>query len=148
MFDSFGWVSFSPHTKVAAFAEHLKEGRVVAARCGACGRETFPPRADCERCLSDEFELFPLSGRGHVVTFTKIVAAPAGFEDRAPYVLGVVDLEECGRALAWFGDSEAEDEIRIGMEVQLVPRIQEVRGTIRCFYTLERPDEHVDPVSK
>ena len=139
MFDSFGWISFSPHTKVSAFAEHLREGRMVASRCGSCGRETFPPRADCERCLSDEFEFFPLTGRGRIVTFTKIVAAPAGFEDRAPYVLGVVDLEECGRALAWFGDSVSEDEVRIGMEVRVVPRTREVGETTRCFYTLESP---------
>ncbi len=139
MFAWFGKVSYCPHTKVSEFADRLKTGRIVASRCTACGLVSFPPRADCARCLSGKFEWREISGRGTVVTWTRIDAAPAGFEDAAPYTIGVVDLEETGRLLAWFGDSIAEGEIRIGMDVQVVPRLFEEVPEIKVHYTLERP---------
>ena len=36
-----------------------------------------------------------------------IDAAPAGFEDETPFTVGVVDLTETGRLLAWFGETIA-----------------------------------------
>ena len=52
--------------------------------------------------------------------------------------MGVVDLEEGGRLLAWFGDSIPEDEAKIGMEVQVVPRIFEEKEEIKVYYSLEK----------
>ena len=67
------------------------------------------------------------------------MAAPTGFEDVAPYLVGLVDLEEGGRALAWFGDTIDEDEVEIGMELQVVPRIFEESEEIKVYYSLEKP---------
>jgi len=89
--------------------------------------------------MSGDFEFFEVSGRGKLHTFTKIVAAPTGFEDVAPYIVGVVDLEEGGKALAWFGESIAEADIEIGMEVQIVPQIFEELEEIKVYYSLEKP---------
>jgi uncharacterized OB-fold protein len=139
MFKWFGKVNFSPYTKVADFAQELKDGRIMASRCKSCGATSFPPRADCDECMSDDFEFFEISGKGTLHTFTKIVAAPTGFEDLAPYTVGVVDLEETGRLLAWIGDSIGEDEIQIGMELQVVPRIFEELEDIKVYYSLEKP---------
>ena len=139
MFSWFGKVSYCPHTKVAEFADRLKTGRIVASRCAGCGLVSFPPRADCPKCLSAEFGWTELSGRGKIVTWTRIDAAPAGFEDEVPYTIGVVDLEETGRLLAWFGESIPEGEIRMGMDVQVVPRLFEELADIKVHYTLERP---------
>jgi len=72
-------------------------------------------------------------------THTKIVAAPTGFEELVPYTIGVVDLEEGGRALAWFGESIAEKEVKIGMAIQLVPQIFEELEEIKVYYILEKP---------
>ncbi len=139
MFKWFGKVNYSPYTKVTDFARHLKDGRLMGTRCKSCGATAFPPRADCDECMSGDFEFFEVSGRGELHTFTKIVAAPTGFEDLAPYLVGVVDLEEGGRALAWFGDTLDEDEIEIGMELQVVPRIFEESEEIKVYYSLEKP---------
>lgn len=139
MFKWFGKVNYTPYTKVSDFAQHLRDGRLMGSRCNSCGATSFPPRADCEECLSGDFEFFEVSGRAKLHTFTKIVAAPTGFEDVAPYLVGVVDLEEGGRALAWFGDSIAEDEVEIGMELQVVPRIFEESEEIKVYYSLEPP---------
>lgn len=139
MFKWFGLVNYAPYTKVSDFARHLRGGRLMASTCAACGTASFPPRADCPDCLSPDFTFVEISGRGSVHTFTRIAAAPAGFEERAPYVIGVVDLEEGGRALAWFGDTLAHADVEIGMPVQLVPRIAEDTEAIRVYYTLESP---------
>ncbi len=138
MFRWFGYVSHVSATKVAGFAAHLKDGRIMASRCLACGARAFPPRADCERCRGGRFEFVELSGRGVLHTFTTIAAAPTGFEDRTPYTLGVVDLEEGGRALAEFGAGFSADDIRIGLAVQLVPRLVEESEDIHVIYTIER----------
>lgn len=139
MFEWFGLVSYSPHTKIAEFARHLKDGYLMASRCRGCGYTSFPPRADCPRCLGDDFEFQEISGEGSVVTYTRIDAAPAGFEDLAPFTVGVVDLKETGRLLAWFGDSIPEERIEIGMPVQVVPRIFEEIEEIKVYYSLEKP---------
>jgi len=139
VFNWFGKVSYCPHTKVAGFARHLKDGRIMASRCEACGTLSFPPRADCGECRHDGFVYEEVSGEGTVVTFTRIDAAPAGFEDVTPFTVGVVDLKETGRLLAWFGETIAEQDIRIGMPVQVVPRMFEESEEIKVHYTLERP---------
>ena len=97
MFEWFGKVSYCPHTKVSDFARHLKDGRLMGSKCTKCGHLSFPPRSDCPACRHDEFEYAEMSGKGEVMTFTRIDAAPAGFEDVTPFTVGVIDLEETGR---------------------------------------------------
>jgi len=139
MFKWFGKVNFSPYTKVTDFARHLKDGRLMGSRCKDCGAFSFPPRADCEACMSGNFEFVELTGKSTLHTFTKIVAAPTGFEDVVPYTVGVVDLEEGGRALAWFGETVKEDDIKIGMDLQIVPQIFDETEEIKVYYSLEMP---------
>jgi uncharacterized OB-fold protein len=139
MFKWFGKVNFSPYTKVSEFANHLKDGRLMGSRCKKCGRESFPPKADCSECLSGDFEFMEMSGQATLVSYTKIHAAPTGFEDVAPYTVGVVDLKETGRLLAWFGDSIPEDQIKIGMKIQVVPQIFDEEPDIKVYYSLEKP---------
>jgi len=135
---TFGRVGFTRHTRIHGFAAHLREGRLMGSRCDACGHVEFPPRADCPTCLEDGFTFVERKNRGTVVTYTRIDAAPAGFEDLAPYVLGVVDLEEGGRLLAWFGESLPEEALRIGLEVLVSPREIVLGDEVRVDYTLER----------
>jgi len=138
MFKWFGKVNFSPYTKVSDFARYLKDGYLMGSKCKKCGSTSFPPRADCDNCMSGDFEFFEISGKAQLNTFSKIVAAPTGFEDVAPYFVGVVDLEEGGRALAWFGESIKEEDIQIGMELQVVPQIFEELEDIKVYYSLEK----------
>ena len=139
MFARFGKISYCSHTKVADFVRHLESGRLMGSRCAACGNVTFPPRADCAVCRHGEFDFTELSGRGIVVTHTRIEAAPAGFEATVPFDLAVVELEQGGRLLAGFGATIAPAEIAIGMAVQVVPRRYEETEESQVDYTLERP---------
>jgi len=139
VFAWFGLVSYCPHTKVAEFARHLKDGRLMGSRCADCGQLSFPPRADCPACRSDRFGFAEYGGAGTVATFTRIAAAPAGFEGRAPYTIGVVDLDEGGRLLAWCGATLDGAALAIGQRVQVVPRLLEESEAIKVHYTLEAP---------
>jgi len=137
MFKWFGIVNFTPSTRVAAFADELREGRLMASRCKACGQRSFPPRADCARCLSPEFEWVEIGGGARLVSWSRVSAPPSGFEAYAPYTIGVVDLDEGGRALAWIGESLAGETLRVGLPLRLVPRLHEETEEIHVDYTLE-----------
>lgn len=138
MFHWFGKVSFVPFSKVQDFAVHLKDGRLMGSKCTECGYQTFPPRADCPECMSGQFEFIEYSGKGTLYTYTLISAAPTGFDDMAPYTIMVVDLQEGGRLLGWQGESISDEQVKIGMKLQVVPRIFDSEE-IKLYYTLEQP---------
>jgi uncharacterized protein len=138
MFKWFGKVNFSPYTKVTDFAQHLKDGTLMGTKCKKCGATSFPPRADCGECLSPDFEFVEYTGKATLHTYSRIDAAPTGFDDVVPYTVGVVDLEEGGRLLAWIGDSIADGDITIGMEMQVVPQIFDEEEEIKVYYSLEK----------
>lgn len=139
MFDAFGLRGFVPHTKIAGFVAHLREGRLMASVCRACGAQTFPPQADCPGCANGDFEFREILRTGTLHTFTEIVAAPQGFESLAPFVLGLIDLDAGGRLLAPIGESIAREEIAVGLRVAAVPRIIADAEPPRVTVTLESP---------
>ena len=139
MFEWFGLVNFAPYTKVGDFAQHLREGRLMGSKCKACGHVTFPPRADCNECLSGDFELTQYSGKGTLHTHTIITAPPSGFEDMAPCHFGVGDLDEGGRLVGWLGDTVPSEVVAIDMGLHVVPRIFEEIEGLKLYYTLEKP---------
>jgi uncharacterized OB-fold protein len=139
MFSWFGKVSFVPYSKVADFAVHLKDGRIMGSKCRKCGAITFPPRADCAECMHGEFDFVEYSGKGTVYTYSTIAAAPTGFDDVAPYTVVVVELEGGGRLVAWLGEEMSADDLEIGQAVQVVPRVFGETHDIRVYYTVEKP---------
>ena len=137
-FKYFGKTNFTPYTKVDKFADYLHKGKLMGTKCKKCGEIYFPPRADCLKCMDDSFEWIEFSGKGTLNSFTTIHAAPKGFDDIAPYTIGIVDLKEGGRLLAWIGDIP-KDEIKNDMPVKVVPRIFEEISEIKLYYTIEKP---------
>ena len=137
-FHYFGKVNFVPYTKVTEFADFLKDGKLMASKCKKCGQFSFPPRADCIHCLSDEFEWVECSGKGGLHTYTIIHAAPTGFDDIAPYILGVLDLDDGGRLMGWI--DVTREEIEIGMRLIAVPKMFEEEPDIKLYYSLEKCD--------
>ena len=136
-FKYFGKINFTPYTKVNKFSDYLKNGKLMGSQCKKCGERYFPPRADCLKCMNDTFEWIEYSGKGILNSYTTIHAAPKGFEDIAPYTLGVVDLKEGGRLIAWIKDIPKK-EIKIGMPIKIVPRIFEEIPEIKLYYTIEK----------
>jgi uncharacterized protein len=108
------------------FWDALEEGVMRTTRCDECGHMTFPPKPLCPNCWTKRVSWVDLAGRGVLYTYTEVSAAPATFADEAPYVLGLVDLDEGVRCLSrvlapWV-------ELRPGLRVRLsVRQTQPVR---------------------
>lgn len=134
-FKRFGKVSFVSYTKVARFAEDLKYRRLMGTKCAKCGERYFPPRADCVKCLSPDMEWVEWGGKGNIVSFTTIHAAPTGFEGMAPYTIAVVELKDGGKALAWVEGAKEED-LKAGMEITLEPRMFEEIEEEKVYYAV------------
>jgi uncharacterized OB-fold protein len=94
---------------------------LVGEVCPHCREKIFPPRDVCPECGEDAKDLFEFSGRGQVYSYTKVVDAPAGFEDSAPYTVALVRLDEGPMVTAQLTDVP-EDQIEIGMPVEMVTR--------------------------
>jgi len=118
-FKKFGIVSFTATTKVNDFIDHLEEGKVMGTRCQDCGQVFFPPRADCYKCLSSKVEWFEVSGSGKLLTFSKLVYAPVGFEEDLPYFIAVVDYGDY-KIFGRVAKDVTGEDLTIGMEMKTV----------------------------
>ena len=117
-FEEFGIISFTSTTKTAQFVDFLKENELRGTACKECGAKFFPPRSDCSVCLSDEMEWFPISGEGTLLTYTKAMFAPAGFEKDAPYILGVAEFADGVKVFGRLDKSLTDDAVKPGMKVK------------------------------
>lgn len=120
-FSKFGKISYTSETKVADFVKYLEEGKIMATRCSKCGKLYFPPRADCPNDLSTELKWEELSGKCKLVTYTVVNFAPTGFENEVPYTIALAECEEGVKVYAALSKDINENEIRIGMDLQLTP---------------------------
>lgn len=90
-----------PSELLAAHRAALGEGRLTFQRCERCANAWLPPRDHCPRCLADAWRWEDASGRARVVSWVVYHRAyhPA-FEDRTPYNVVVVELEEGPRMIS------------------------------------------------
>ncbi len=85
-------------------------------------------------------ERFAFSGGGTVYSYTVVQEAPEGFEDQAPYVLGLIKLDEGPMITAQITDLD-EQPIAIGDRVEMVTRkltTEGPRGVIIYGYKFRR----------
>ena len=94
---------------------------LVGEVCPHCDAKLFPPRDICTECGQDAKTEYAFSGRGEVFSFTTIYDAPAGYETTAPYTVALVKLQEGPVITAQLTDL-GEDEVKIGMPVEMVTR--------------------------
>ena len=69
----------------------------------------------CADCLPADVEWFELSGKGKLVTCT------TGFENDTPYILALAEFAGGVRVFGRLDKQIAENEIKVGMDVKLVP---------------------------
>ncbi len=120
-FERFGIVNYTKETKIADFIKYLDEGKVAGTQCTKCKAKYFPPRADCPKCLSGSMEWIEVVGKGKLITFVTVNYGPVGFEDKAPYTLGIVDFGEGLQALAPISGELNKEKIQIGMKLGIKP---------------------------
>lgn len=103
--------------ETAAFWDAARQGRLVVARCVACGTDAFPPRGMCRRCRGRDMEPVEVAGPGVVYSYT--VNHQRWLPDlEVPYALVLVEfaghpgVRVMGRLRGC-----PPDEVAIGMEV-------------------------------
>ena len=116
-FNKFGTVPFTATTKVNDFIDYLEGGKVMGTRCKDCGMMFFPPRADCYKCLADNMEWFEVTGKGKLVSYSKLEYAPQGFGDDLPYSIALLDYGEY-KVFGRIADGLGEEDIEVGMELE------------------------------
>lgn len=100
--------------------EGLSEGELRYQHCEECGNDWLPAREHCPACLSARSSWNAASGRGHVVSWIVYHTAYAPhLEDRLPYDVTIVELEEGPRLLTNIVDGEAGARLAPGLAVEL-----------------------------
>ncbi len=127
-----GKVSFVTATKTKEYLDYLEKGKLAGTKCKSCGALHFPPRADCDQCMSSDMEWMDRESKGKIVTYTTIHVGPTGFEDVVPYTICMVELEGGGRLLGWL-DEAKEDDISVGQDVSV--DLKELEGD-RVIYAI------------
>lgn len=101
------------------FWSAAKERRLVVQRCDDCATYRFPPEIGCYRCGSLRSSWVPVSGRATLYSWT--VCHPPllpYFQERAPWLVAVVQLEEGPRMVTNLVGVPAEEyEIGLPLEV-------------------------------
>ena len=118
---------YTAGTAGEAFLRGLKEGRIVASKCGTCGAVRLPPRAYCLECLGRtrvDVELYQ-SGR-----IAALSAARLG-EDRTRKAFGFVTFEGATGGLVHRILHEGRRDPRVGDPVRpLFAPSEKRRGSI------------------
>jgi hypothetical protein len=116
-FKKFGTVSFTGISKVNDFVDYLEKGKVMYTRCKDCGLVFFPPRADCYKCLTSNMEWAEVSGKGKLISYSKLEYAPIGFGDDLPYSIALLDYGDY-KVFGRIANDIPENDIQVGMEMK------------------------------
>ncbi len=97
--------------RTAPFFACAARGELVIPRCEACGTLAWYPMPACDVCGGPSFTWTAVSGRGRLFSWTVVERAflPA-FEDRVPFVSGLVALDDDPRVriVSYVVDCEAD----------------------------------------
>lgn len=88
-----------PTPDTEAFWEGVKAHKLILPYCAACDSYEFYPRPFCRGCFSWDLEQREVSGKGRLHTYVINHRGPPGFQDKTPYVIAVVELDEGPRMM-------------------------------------------------
>ena len=101
---------------IEQFYKFLEQSKLMAGKCQKCGKTHLPPRPLCDNCFSQQFTWVEASTKGKLLTYTVIHIAPEQFQHMAPYVVGIVQLEN-GAKLPGIITNATQEKIQIGMNL-------------------------------
>lgn len=103
----------------APYWQGARDNKLLLQRCSDCGTLRFFPRYLCTECGSDNTGWVEATGRGTVHSFTVVHrAAFPEFQERTPYVVALIDLEEGPRMMSNIVGADAL-EVAIGDAVTI-----------------------------
>ena len=89
-----------PTPETRPFWDAAKQHRLVIQACDDCGTRYFYPRPLCPACWSRRVRWIDASGRARLHTFVINHRPPRGFPVAAPFVIGIVELDEGPRLMS------------------------------------------------
>ena len=110
-----------PISRTHEFWDALKERRFITTKCTKCGHVSFPPQADCPKCMSNEFTWVDLGREATLVTFTYVQITTASFADNDPYIIAIGQLPDGLKVLAWLEGVQPENA-KPGMRLRVEAR--------------------------
>ena len=108
-------------TEVATpFWEALDRGDLLFQRCSECANAWLPARTECPRCLGADWGWERASGGGRLVSWVVYHRSyhPA-FDDRLPYNVAIVELEEGPRLITNIAGVVGGEGLALDMKVHL-----------------------------
>ena len=96
--------------------------RLIGSRDVESGEEFFPQRKiSPSKRRKSRLEPHPMPREGKIYSYTRVHAAPTGFEVESPYFLAIIELSNGVKILSQLVDSPAE-KVKIGATVKMVFR--------------------------
>ena len=108
---------------VNSFYSCLSHEKLMGAKCEECGIHIIPPRSICFQCGSSNLEWFKSSGEGILQTITVIHIPLSSLADKAPYVVGIVKVNEGPSIMGRITNIDPHniEQIKLGIKVRFAP---------------------------
>ena len=113
------WLVPHPTLVDREFWEGAHRGELRIQRCTTCGKHQHYARTLCSHCGHETLQWVTASGQGTVYSYTVIrQQGVPPFNERVPFVVATVDLDEDGARLIAAMPGVAPDAARVGMRVR------------------------------
>jgi uncharacterized OB-fold protein len=111
-----------PDAVTAPFWEGCAVRELRIQRCARCGTHRHVPSPLCHRCQSFEVSWDISAGDGRVFSYIVVHrSAHPATDERVPYNVAVVQLDDCGGVLVTSNVVDgADDDLHVGLPVRLV----------------------------
>jgi uncharacterized OB-fold protein len=103
---------------IEQFYKLLSQNTLMSGKCLKCGKIHLPPRPLCDNCYGAQFEWVQISNEGKLLTYTIIHIAPPQFQDLAPYVIGILQLDD-GLKIPGVIQNVPSEQLKIGMTLKV-----------------------------
>lgn len=108
----------TPTNITQEFWDAAKQKRLLLQYDPQAGKYQFYPRGISLYSGKRNLEWRESAGKGSLYSYTETVIPTRGFEDIAPYLIALVELDEGVRLMALLHNCSADD-VKIGMRVRL-----------------------------
>ncbi len=133
----------TPSVETEAYWEACREHRLVIQHCTGCDTWRHYPRPMCPHCHSTAFEWDEATGRGVIHSYTVAHHAFHPYwEDKTPYVVATIELEEGVRVVSDMVELDPAD-VAIGLRVEVIFEDLSDEISLPRFRVLEQHEEPV-----